>query len=207
LVEPARHAYPALQLLQLVAATSEYVPAGHKPEHSGDGEAVVAPNVPAGHAVQFTAPALLNRPAGQAPVDGVALMEASTHMYPAAHGPEHDRVPTDEVLPKRPEGHAVHSAAPPSENVPTGQGVPDGDVDDGVLHAKPGAAVHGEHVAAAAVEKDPGLHATAVPLGDPAAHAKPATQSLHPTAPAAANLPGGHSAVTGVADVEPAAHA
>jgi hypothetical protein len=195
-------------LLHAVAPASENLPGAHMPAHVGCVIAATLPKVPARHGLHVDEPGREKDPGGHALAGGAATVEPAPHAKPASHGPVQLLLPTAVVAPKRPGGHAVHSDAPPSEKVPAAHAVPDGDVDDAALHAKPGAAVQGEHVAAAAAENDPGLHATAVPLRDPGVgHAKPALQSLHEVAPATLKVPAGHSAADGVADVEPAGHA
>ena len=71
LVEPAGHAYPAVQV----------------PVQFGDGIAVVLPNLPAGHGVQLCTPTALYVPIGHG--DPVPLMEPAGQKYPATHGPVH----------------------------------------------------------------------------------------------------------------------
>ena len=64
LVEPAGHAYPALQLPVHAAADVKpavklYRPAAHAPLHDAFVQASLSPNRPAGHALQLPAPPTL----------------------------------------------------------------------------------------------------------------------------------------------------
>jgi hypothetical protein len=68
LVDPAGHAYPALQF----------------PLHAAVDCAVVPPYRPAAHAVHVPDPPRLYCPAGHGAA--VALVDPATHTYPAAHG-------------------------------------------------------------------------------------------------------------------------
>jgi hypothetical protein len=81
LVDPAAHAYPALQLaVQLDTGrpdTDPYRPASQGPLHAALGMAVVAPNSPALQLVQTPAPTRLYVPTGH--VTAVGTMDAGGH--------------------------------------------------------------------------------------------------------------------------------
>jgi hypothetical protein len=76
IVDPATHAYPALQLPLHPALdsppTKPYRPAGHRPLHAADVSAVVSPYWPALQSVQEAAPARENLPLGH--IKAVALV-------------------------------------------------------------------------------------------------------------------------------------
>jgi hypothetical protein len=69
LVDPAGHAYPAVQLPEQAAVVrpevSPYVPAGHAPEHLAVLRRAASPNVPCGHRVQALEAGRLYLPTGQ----------------------------------------------------------------------------------------------------------------------------------------------
>jgi hypothetical protein len=96
LVDPAGHAYPAVQLpLQVavrrpVEAGLYQVPAGQK-EHDPD-------------------PARLYRPTGQ--TDAVAFLDPAGHAYPAMQLPLQAAVLAPEATPNLPAGHSLHDHAP-----------------------------------------------------------------------------------------------
>ena len=81
LVDPAGHAYPALQL----------------PEHPADAIAAVLPYSPAVQLVQLPAPVRLYWPARH--VTAVALVDPAGHAYPAAQFPEQEDEARPEVPP------------------------------------------------------------------------------------------------------------
>ncbi len=100
LVDPATHAYPAVQL----------------PLHEALGRPAVAPKVPEGQSVQTAAPARLYRPAAQ--IATVGLLLPAGQAYPAEHGPVQEEEFKAVPEPKRPGPHHVHVAAPAVLNCP-----------------------------------------------------------------------------------------
>jgi hypothetical protein len=103
LVDPAGHAYPAVQT----------------PLHADVFIAAVAPNCPATQALHVDAPELLNCPARQ--VDTAALVDPAGHLYPALQFPLHADVFIAAVAPNCPAAHALHVDAPELLNCPAGQ--------------------------------------------------------------------------------------
>jgi hypothetical protein len=66
LLDPARHAYPALQTplhAALLAPANPNLPLGQGPLHADEGIAVVTPYLPAAQSVHAAAAAVLNLPA------------------------------------------------------------------------------------------------------------------------------------------------
>jgi hypothetical protein len=97
LVDPAMHAYPAVQL-SVQEAT---------------GMAGVAPYRPAAQEMHTPAPDRLYFPGGH--VAAVALVDPAMHAYPAVQLPLHAAVGRPVVDPNVPAGHAVHDETPPRE--------------------------------------------------------------------------------------------
>jgi hypothetical protein len=120
LVDPAGHAYPAVQSPLhpdvFIAAVAPNCPAAHALQV--DAPALL--NCPEAHSLHVDAPALLNCPAGQ--VDTVALVDPAGHVYPEVQSPLHADVFIAGVAPYRPAAHAVHGFIRPRLNLPVGQG-------------------------------------------------------------------------------------
>ncbi len=189
LLEPAGHAYPALQLVQAPAPASLNWPAGHTttvalvdpaghacpaahtPVHSAVC-AVAEPHFPGAQAVQDPAPGPLYRPAVH--VLALALVDPAGHAYPALQ--------------------LVQAPAPASLNWPAGHTTAVALVDP-AGHACPAAhtpvhsavcAVAEPHFPGAQAVQDPApgplyrpaVHVLALALVDPAGHAYPAVQAL-----------------------------
>jgi hypothetical protein len=94
LVDPAGHAYPAVQF----------------PEHPADANPVTLPYSPALQLVQLPAPVRLYWPAGH--VTAVALVDPAGHVYPAAQFPEHPADANPVTLPYSPALQLVQLPAP-----------------------------------------------------------------------------------------------
>jgi hypothetical protein len=107
LVDPAGHAYPALQV----------------PLHRAvlNPTAVTLNQVPAGQSVHDPAPARLYWPAGQ--INAVALVDSAAHAYPAVQLPLQVAVfkPSSVVLNQVPAGQLLHDPAPARLYRPAGQ--------------------------------------------------------------------------------------
>lgn len=129
-VEPAGHAYPALQFpvhaLETVPGTDPYRPAGQGPEHAGEGSPEVVPYVPAGHRVQDPEPAREYEPKGHA----VALgdVDPGPHTYPALQLPEQTLLDRATTAPKVPAGQRLQAVAPLRLYFPRGHCTANGDV-------------------------------------------------------------------------------
>jgi hypothetical protein len=129
LVDPAAHAYPALQFpLHAGVVRPEvvpYVPAGHAPVHPAVDSPDDAPYRPAAHTLHDPDPLKLYHPAPH--TIAVAEVLPAGHAYPAVQFPEHDAVDSPTVAPKMPAGHGpVHcDEVSPGEDpkVPAGQGL------------------------------------------------------------------------------------
>jgi len=108
LVDPATHAYPALQL----------------PLQLADVRPADAPYRPVGHIVHDPAPGKLYSPAPH--IDAVAFVDPAGHAYPAMQFPLHTDVVSPCVAPNLPAGHKdVHDAEVKPEDEPyrpTGHG-------------------------------------------------------------------------------------
>ncbi len=96
LVDPATHAYPALQL----------------PLQEGDARAGVAPNVPAGQFRQV-APSRVYFPTEQ--LEDVGDTEPAAQVYPAVQLPLHAAVVRPGISPYVPAGHSVQLVEPAVE--------------------------------------------------------------------------------------------
>jgi hypothetical protein len=124
LVDPATHAYPAVQLaVQLDTDrpdTDPYRPVSQGPLQAAVDMAVVAPNSPALQLVQTPAPTRLNVPTGH--VTAVARMDTGGQAKPGAHAPEHPGSAIAVEAPYRPAAQSLHIGAPERLYVPTGQG-------------------------------------------------------------------------------------
>jgi len=120
LVDPAGHAYPAVQFPEHAAVVSPdddpKVPAGHGAVHDADGKPAVAPYSPALQLVHTPAPPRLYVPAAQTMAKGVA--DPAGHAYPAAQIPVQYAVVQLGSEPYKPAGQAVQVLAPCSLYVP-----------------------------------------------------------------------------------------
>ena len=89
LVDPAAHAYPAVQLPLHAGderpGTAPYRPAAHAAVHAADVSRVPFPNRPAGQSTHCPAPDRLYRPTPH--IAAVAVVDPATHAYPAAQLP------------------------------------------------------------------------------------------------------------------------
>ena len=113
-VDPATHAYPALQL-PLHDAFARPLAAPYRPAL----QPVHAPApaklyVPGPHrvAVPFVDPAGHAYPALQLPLHAAVGRPAAAPKVPAGHAPLHNALPMVLVAPNLPAGHAVHAPAP-----------------------------------------------------------------------------------------------
>jgi hypothetical protein len=120
LVDPAGHAYPAVQPPEQPAVArpddDPYRPAAHRLHE-------LAPptlNCPATHmaAVGLTDPAAHAYPAEHAPLHWLVTCATALPYRPAAHRPLHDDDVAPLTLPNVPWGHGEHDPAPPTLNVP-----------------------------------------------------------------------------------------
>ncbi len=153
LVDPAGHAYPAVQFpLQAGVVRPEvapYVPAGHAPVHPAVGSPDDAPYRPAAHGLHTPDPVKLKEPAAHRMA--VAEVLPVGHAFPAVQFPLHAAVGSPAVAPNVPAGHGpVHC----DEVSP---------VDDPYLPAG-----QSEQVEAPVVEYLPVLHTAGVAVVDPA---------------------------------------
>jgi hypothetical protein len=135
LVDPGGHAAPAWQSTHAGNPVPLYRPAGHTdaiglvdpagqkwperqgPEHSGDDNPGVLPNLPTIHKAHDPAPAGLYEPAGHRAA--VALVAPSGHAYPGVHTPSHAtaRPASPAHVPAR---QLVQASAPASLYCPAG---------------------------------------------------------------------------------------
>ena len=114
MVDPATHAYPALQLPEHVDATNPvefpYEPPSHRPLHAAVDRPVVDPYTPAEHVVHAPAPATLNRPTEH--IAAAAVVDPDPQKYPAVQGAEHAAMLRPVALPYRPAEQLLHTLAP-----------------------------------------------------------------------------------------------
>ncbi len=138
LVDPAMHAYPAVQSPLHAAAVSPVVapkdPAAQGPEQVAIPKATADPNLPAGHAMHDPDPARLYCPAGH--TAAVAVVEPATHAYPAVQDPVHAAVVRPVVDPNRPGVHGVQRPDPATAYCPAMHMRAVGDVEP-AIHAYP----------------------------------------------------------------------
>ena len=131
LVDPATHAYPALQFPEHAGvdkpAAAPNVPPGHKPEHTALDSPVLDPNVPTGHELHTLDPDKLYVPGPH--TTAVPLDDPDAHAYPAVQLPLHDALGMPAVPPYKPAAQAVHTSVPPRLYVPGGHWVCVADVD------------------------------------------------------------------------------
>jgi hypothetical protein len=210
LVDPAGHAYPAVQFPEHAAVVSPdddpKVPAGHGAVHDADGKPAVAPYSPALQLVQAEDPSGANCPAGHN--TALEFTDPAGHAYPSRHLPLHDEVdiPTEE--PNCPPGHRPHCPAPTKLNVPIGHSNAVAFVDPS-RHAYP-AVQFPEHTEDVSPDIDPNVPAghgavqldVFSPLLDPYS---PALQFVHTPAPPRLYVPTGH--IAAVALTDPTTHA
>jgi hypothetical protein len=110
-VDPAGHAYPALQVMHDVAPATAKLPAAH---NAVGGSATTDPAGHAYPALQFehdVAPATAKRPAGHKAADGLAVVDAAGHAYPAVQLPLHPAACKPCVSPYLPAGQSVQLLA------------------------------------------------------------------------------------------------
>ena len=116
MVEPAGHAYPAVQFpLQLEFIKPEVlpkVPGLHGPLHVGEFNPVVFPKYPALQFAHAPVPAAEYVPTGH--TNGVDDVEPAAHVYPALQFPLQLAFVSPGVLPYSPVAHNVHTPAPPT---------------------------------------------------------------------------------------------
>ncbi len=209
-VDPAAHAYPALQFPLHVSTDKPAVdpkrPAGHGAVHEGDVSPLVFPNRPAAHDVHALWPRTLYVPGRQ--IDAVALMDPTAHAYPAEQLPLHAGEARPGAAPYRPAAHNVHDAAPARLYLPAAQTDAVALVDPAAqacpavqlpLHVgddRPGTAPYrpAAHAAVHAADVSP------VPFPN-----RPGGQSTHSPAPDRLYWPTPHIDAVGL--VDPAAHA
>ncbi len=118
LVDPAGHAYPAVQ----------------PPEHADEDRPVVSPYLPLGHDVHEEAP--LREYVPVAHTMSVGVVDPPGHAYPAVQLPEHSDDARPDVAPYLPPGQAVHEDAPANEYCPVTQAPEHAEVDSPVLEPK-----------------------------------------------------------------------
>ncbi len=199
LVDPAGHAYPALQTplhAALLAPADPNLPLGQGPLHAAEGRPAASPYLPAAQTVHAADAAVLNLPAGHT----LALAaDPAGHAYPATHAPLHAGVGRPGAPPYVPSGQSVQVPAPARLYCPAGQMDAVALVDP-TGHAYPAVqaplhvevlspttealnhvpAGHAVHVAAAVRLYCPDGHTAVVALVDPVEQAYPATQApLH----------------------------
>ncbi len=127
-VDPAGHAYPAVQApVHVVKDTpaTPYRPPGHTPLQVGVVSPVAAPYRPAEQRVHAPTPPGLHCPAAHK----VALVDAAGHAVPGGQTPLQLPVVKPAVAPKRPKKHGEQMAASAALHCPATHSVVVGDVD------------------------------------------------------------------------------
>jgi hypothetical protein len=207
LVDPAGHAYPAVQFpLHAGVVRPEvapYVPAGHAPVHPAVGSPADAPYRPGAHGLHTPDPVKLKEPAAHRMAVAEVLLVG--HAYPAVQFPLHAAVGMALALPYRPASQSVHTADPPKLYFPAGHWLCVADVDP-VAHAYPATQLpeHSDDVSPDTAPKRPAGHS---PLQDAVSKPgpepySPATQLMQLLAARELNVPAGHMAA--VLDTDPA---
>ena len=207
LVDPAAHAYPALQFpLHAGVVRPEvapYVPAGHAPVHPAVDSPDDAPYRPAAHTLHDPDPLKLYHPAPH--TIAVAEVLPAGHAYPAVQFPEHDAFGMPPTLPYRPAEQSTHTPDPPKLYVPAGHWLCVADVDP-ATHAYPAAQLpeHCDDVSPDTLPNRPAAHAPLqeAELRPGSEPYSPALQFVQLLAPAVLNLPAGHT--DAVPDTDPA---
>jgi hypothetical protein len=179
-VDPAGHAYPAvqtpLQLPEVTPDTAPNSPAGQGAVHALVFRPWVDPKEPALQFVQALTPPKLKVPTPQ--ITAVSTTEPTGHANPAAHGPLQPAVVKPDVEPNVPPGQAVQTPAPPKLYVPGKHNVAVGDV---LPAAQAYPAVHGPaHDEEVRADTSPYL-----PAGQGPEHASVASAVALPYRPAA----------------------
>jgi hypothetical protein len=210
LVEPAGHAYPAVQLPEHDGVhrpdTAPNVPPGHRPLQADVARPDTAPKSPALQFVHVPAPAKLYVPAAH--IAAVGELLPATHTYPALHCPLQLAVDSPSDAPYTPAGHTVHSPDPDTLYVPRPQMLAVPFVDP-AGHAYPALQLplHATLVSPAEAPNLPAGHGPeqADTVSPGVAPYSPAAQSTHTAAPPVLNFPAGH--MTAVELVLPKGHA
>jgi hypothetical protein len=207
LVDPATHAYPALQLASQEGVVSPdkepNLPLRHGPLQLAVGRADTTPYSPAAQLMQVSAPGRLYLPAGH--TIAVALVEAAGQVYPALHSPLQLAEGMAADAPYSPATQSVHTLAPVKLYRPAGHTEAVAEVDP-ATHANPALQLPSQ-VDVVSPDTDPNRPASQGPLqlavGMPDVEPyRPGAQSMHTLAPARLYFPGEHA--TTVALVEAA---
>jgi hypothetical protein len=197
LVDPATHAYPALQLASQEGVvspdTDPYRPLRHGPLQLEFGMADIAPYRPALQLMQANAPARLYLPAGH--TAALAFVEAAPQTYPALHSPLQLAIGMPDTAPYSPAAQSVHTLAPVKLYRPAGHTAAVA-LADPATHAYP-ALQFPVHSGVVRPLDDPYRPASQGPLqlmvgmADTAPY-RPALQLVHTLAPGRLYLPAGH---------------
>ncbi len=209
-IDPAGHAYPAVQLPEhsddARPDVAPYLPASHGPLQLAVTSPAVDPYSPALQFVHTPAPGPLYVPSGHS--NAVGDTDPAAHAYPAVQIPEHDKDVRPGLLPKSPAAQSLQTPAPAKLYLPAGHMDAVADTDPG------GQAYPAVQFPVQADDVKPGLLPN-VPAGHRAVQALelspemdpkvPALQLVQAAAPASLYCPG--SQMTAVGEVEPATHA